>query len=255
MELRELRASDVAGVRAVARESMHESYDFVGESTVDDLVERWYADDRVGEESADGTALWLVAEDDGDIAGFVQGGLLDTEPLAGELDWLHVAPAARGEGLGRQLLGRAQETFEKRDAGLLRGLVLAANETGVAFYEAQGFERVDEREAVIGEERYTEYVYETPLDRTGGTDESAETAVVETVPGPAGELFVSYSDGERGTEAPFYPAYRDREFDERHGWYCSNCESTATAMDSSGRIACENCDNARAATRWDNSYL
>jgi hypothetical protein len=43
---------------------------------------------------------------------------------------------------------------------------------------------------------------------------------------------VRFSEGERGSRAPFYAAYRTEELSDKYGWYCSNCESIGTAIDS-----------------------
>jgi ribosomal protein S18 acetylase RimI-like enzyme len=249
MEIREARASDAGGIADAARASMRDSYDFLDDETIGAVVDEWYDGERVaGRVRAEGSA-WLVAADDDEVVGFVQGALVDAEPPVGEIHWLHVAPDAREAGLAQQLLGQVQETFEKRGAGRLRGTVLAENEAGWSFYEADGFDRADEREVTIAGDDYGEYVYERAIDP------AAEELVVEPVETPAGELVVNFSEGERGSKAPFYAAYRTRDLAERYGWYCSNCESVSTAMDSMGRVECNDCGNSRKATRWDASYL
>ncbi|WP_436930873.1 GNAT family N-acetyltransferase [Halosimplex halobium] len=249
MEIRDARASDAQGIADTARASLRESYDFLADGTIDEVVEEWYDGQRVADQVNDEDSAWLVAEDDDAVVGFVQGVLVDAEPPVGEIHWLHVAPDAREEGLAQQLLGGIQETFEKRGAGRLRGTVLAENEAGWSFYEADGFDRVDEREVTVAGDAYDEYVYERAME------EAAEDLVVEAVETPAGELFVNFSEGERGSKAPFYATYRSRDLAERYGWYCSNCESVSTAMDSMGHIECNDCGNRRKATRWDASYL
>ncbi|PSQ24178.1 GNAT family N-acetyltransferase [Halobacteriales archaeon QS_9_67_15] len=252
MEIRDARTSDANGIATAAAESLRDSYGHVlDDETIDDVVAEWYADDRVASALDEGATLWLVAEENDAVVGFVQGALLDGDPPIGEIDWLHVAPDARESGIARQLLGQAQETFEKRGAGILQGDVLAANEEGWSFYEADGFDRVDEREVTIEGETYPEYVYQRAMG------EGAAEAVVERIAGPddVGELVVSFSEGDRGSKAPFYASYRTGELTDKYGWYCSNCESIATAMDSMGHIECNNCGNRRKATRWDASYL
>ncbi|WP_123538544.1 GNAT family N-acetyltransferase [Halosimplex salinum] len=250
MEIREARTSDADEIATTAADSLEASYGHVFEAeTIDEVVADWYAEDRVAELLDDEASAWLVAEDGGEVVGFVQGALLDASPPVGEIDWLHVAPDARESGLARQLLGQIQETFEKRGAGTIQGDVLAENEEGWSFYENYGFDRVDEREVTIADETFTEYVYEHSIG------DSADDAVVERIDSSEGELFVNYGEGERGSTAPFYASYRSRDLSDRFGWYCSNCESIATAMDSMGHIECNDCGNRRKATRWDASYL
>lgn len=251
MELRDARTSDAEGIQTVARESLAASYDaVVDDAAVDALVDTEYDPDRIESLSTDPTVTLVVAADDDDVVGFAQGHLVEGEPVLGDVDWLHVRPDARGQGVGVQLLGEVIDRLEDESAAIVRGHVIEANEDGAAFYEAHGFERRSTDAVEIGDETYDEVLYERRLDG------DAEAGVVEPATGPDGEeLFVDYTGSDRGTKAPFYPVFTDRALGDRWGWRCSNCDSMATAMDSSGRITCDECDNSRAATRWDASYL
>ncbi len=70
---------------------------------------------------------------------------------------------------------------------------------------------------------------------------------------PTGQtLYVDATQGERGSKAPFYVVYNtDRE---RWGFFCSNCESFDTAVDSMGRIKCNSCNNLHKAEEWDAAH-
>jgi len=104
----------------------------------------------------------------------------------------------------------------------------------------------------IDENTYTEIEFESK--RGGGIGEvepgleSATTQDGETV-------FVDFDSGLHGSRSEFYPAYLDRGFKSRYGWFCSNCETFDVAMDSMDRMECNNCRNERKATRWDAAYL
>lgn len=250
MELRDARSSDVEGIQTVARDSLAASYDAIlDDGEVDAVVRTEYDADRIASLTGDPTAVLVVAVDD-DVVGFAQGHLVEGDPVLGDVDWLHVHPDARGQGVGVQLLGEVVDRFEDESVAVARGRVIEANEAGAAFYEAHGFERRSTDTIEIGGATHDEARYERRLD------EDDQEAVVESTAGPDGEeRFVDYTGGDRGTKAPFYPVYADRPLGERWGWLCSNCGSMATAMDASGRIACSECENSRAATRWDNSYL
>ena len=251
MEVRSAASTDAEEIATVARASLSESYGhFIDEDAIVDIVEEWYSAPQLSTLLDDENELFLLAYEDDDLVGFVQGALLQEDPPAGELDWLHVSPHFRGEHTGTQLLGQFQDRIEDQGAEVLRGKVLAQNEDGGAFYEEHGFEHVDTREVTIRESDYDERIYEKPL---GGypTEE-----VVETITGPDDrELFVSFSDAERGAKGPFYTVFSSEALEERYGFYCGNCESVDTAMDAMGRIECNNCGNKRKATRWDASYL
>lgn len=250
MEFRDARADDVDGIVDVASRSLRDTYgDVVAGDRLDALVDERYDPERVADELDSDVADWIVAVDDDEVLAVAQIALLEADAVVGELHWLHVAPDAGEPDLSQQLLGHAQEAMADSGAAVLRGLVLSETVDRADLYESNGFDRVDEREVTIGEETYSEYVYEKRLG------DAAAEAVVEPVDGPEGELFADYSGGERGTKAPFYPTFRSRDLAERYGWYCANCESTDNAMDTMGHVECNDCGNRRKATRWDASYL
>jgi len=73
--------------------------------------------------------------------------------------------------------------------------------------------------------------------------------------GPDGEsLYVDTDDGDIGTKGSFYVVYRDEDRDRRWGFFCSNCETFNNAMDSMGRIRCNECSNLRKAEEWDAAH-
>lgn len=67
-------------------------------------------------------------------------------------------------------------------------------------------------------------------------------------------LFVDRDDVRRGTDGPFYVAYRSDDRTERWGYVCGNCEGVDTAMDTMGRIVCNDCENHRKPTEWDAAH-
>jgi hypothetical protein len=73
--------------------------------------------------------------------------------------------------------------------------------------------------------------------------------------GPEGrELFVDSESSERGTDGPFFVVYSDVDGGNRWGYFCGNCESFSTAMDSMGRIKCNDCQNLRKPDEWDAAH-
>ncbi|WP_306058191.1 DUF5816 domain-containing protein [Natronococcus wangiae] len=67
-------------------------------------------------------------------------------------------------------------------------------------------------------------------------------------------VYVSTTDGNRGSKGPFLVAYETSDAERRYGWYCTNCESFDNAMDSMGRIQCNRCGNFRKPTEWDAAH-
>ena len=76
---------------------------------------------------------------------------------------------------------------------------------------------------------------------------------LEAREGPNGTLYVS-REAERGSVAPFLVVYADEGGRERWGYFCTNCENLDNAMDTMGRVKCNECGNLRKATRWDATY-
>ncbi len=61
-------------------------------------------------------------------------------------------------------------------------------------------------------------------------------------------------EGARGSKGPFLVAYESADGEERYGWFCTNCEGVDAAMDSMGRVECNQCGNLRKPTEWDAAH-
>ncbi|GAB7091758.1 DUF5816 domain-containing protein [Halorubrum luteum] len=77
--------------------------------------------------------------------------------------------------------------------------------------------------------------------------EAATTAGGENV-------FVDRTRAERGAEGPFYVVFAESRGRDRWGFYCDNCDSFDTAMDTMGRIECNDCGNLRKPDEWDAAH-
>ncbi|MCC6304774.1 MAG: GNAT family N-acetyltransferase [Rhodobacteraceae bacterium] len=100
--------------------------------------------------------FWQGAPPGGDPAAGLRLGLFEGGALAGVaelafgfpgagdayLGLMLLAPAARGRGLGRRLLGRVEAEARARGAGRLLLAVARANPRARAFWEREGFARV-----------------------------------------------------------------------------------------------------------------
>ena len=250
MNVREATAEDVDAIRSVAANSLSESYShFLDQEMIDLAVEQWYGD-SLDEDVSNEDTRFYVAEENGEIISFSQSELFGESVTTGRIHWIHVDPAHRGSGIGVRMLVRTREALREEGADTLQGVVLENNEVGNEFYRAHGFEQVDTREVTIGEKPYTENVY---VEKERQVDD--EWRALEEVESEDGTVFVSYGEANRGSKAPFYTVYRNEAGSQRYGWFCGNCNSLDAAMDSMGRIECNECGNRRKATRWDASYL
>lgn len=89
---------------------------------------------------ADGHGFW-VAETGGTVAGFVtyaqfRGGPGYVHSLE---HTIHVAPDARGAGLGMALIGAAMDHARAQGARVMVGGITATNEPSLAFHRRAGF--------------------------------------------------------------------------------------------------------------------
>lgn len=78
---------------------------------------------------------------------------------------------------------------------------------------------------------------------------------MEPVQGPDGDrLYVDRREGKRGEKGPFYVVYADEGREDRWGFYCGNCDSVETAVDTMGRIQCNECRNRAKPEVWDAAH-
>ncbi len=158
MEIRSATADDVAAIRAVARETWHDTYDELDTETIDRTVDNWYTDDSMPLE-APGTIV-LVAEKAGEIVGFTHA---VAQGDTADILRLYVHPDVQGEGVGTELHAQLLEEVGRFDVDRVRSLDFAFNDASRAFYEGLGFEQTSEGTVEIDGEYYTEAVYTREL--------------------------------------------------------------------------------------------
>jgi ribosomal protein S18 acetylase RimI-like enzyme len=95
----------------------------------------------------------FVAEDDGELAGFLCGFRSQTYDDEAYIHFVGVDPSRRGDGLGRLLYERFFEAVRPRT--IVRAVTSPVNERSVAFHRAIGFEveKVDDAYDGRGEAR------------------------------------------------------------------------------------------------------
>jgi GNAT superfamily N-acetyltransferase len=155
VHVRDAKPADRRGIRDVHVASVRE----LGTAAYgDEVVQAWVGDEARDPAPFDVTAedaVFLDAEDDGDVVGLAE---LRTGPAASEeyeadadaeVRAVYVAPDCAGEGVGTALLK------ELKHRGSMRGVsaaVLTASLNAVQFYEANGYERVTESTHAFGED-------------------------------------------------------------------------------------------------------
>src|SRR5947207_14325582 len=95
----------------------------------------------------------FVAEDDGELSGFICGFRSQTFEPEAYVHFVGVDPGRRGSGLGRLLYERFFEAVRPR--AIVRAVTSPANEPSLAFHRALGFdvERIDDAYDGRGEPR------------------------------------------------------------------------------------------------------
>lgn len=145
-EIREYRGEDAAGLRAclVALQEYERRMDgflVEGERMADRYLEHIFT------RCAETSGRVFVADVEGRVVGFVSvwarvksRGIEEREHEYAYVSDLVVLETHRGRGLGRALLGRAEEHARREGATILRIAVLARNAGARALYEGFGFE-------------------------------------------------------------------------------------------------------------------
>lgn len=94
----------------------------------------------------EGATATILAEEQGQLVGFVHV-VLDDDPTWGALiDNLHVVHGRKRSGIGTRLLARAAAAVVDRGAGGVYLWVLEQNVAAQAFYDARGGRSVGQRE-------------------------------------------------------------------------------------------------------------
>jgi ribosomal protein S18 acetylase RimI-like enzyme len=150
VRIRKMSVRDVGAVGRVAREAWADAYaGIIPEETQREFLRRAYSPASLVRRSEGG--VFLVAEIDGEVVGFV-----DLSPVPGEADVMELAaiyvhPNVQGGGLGTRLLAAGLE----RLPSIRRVMAEVEQENLPArrFYEARGFVETARRtEVVFGHE-------------------------------------------------------------------------------------------------------
>ena len=93
--------------------------------------------EEVADTIRDGVAL--IAEDDGRTVGYALASVVPQTPIRGHLYDLFVSPAARGRGVGRELIDAVAEQLKERGVSHLSLDVSLANDGARRLYDRLGF--------------------------------------------------------------------------------------------------------------------
>ena len=163
MHVRPATPDDAPAIETVARAAWWETYPGILDTDdIDETLDEVYDPAFLREAMADhDDLLYLVAEVDDEVVGFASAQQTWADEV--QIHTLYVDPDHWEEGVGGALLASVVESAESAGVDRLRAGVLSGNAVGRAFFEANGFERVETRSAVFGDREVPEDVFEKPL--------------------------------------------------------------------------------------------
>ena len=123
-----------------------------------------WSERSVASELENPLSLWLVALEDGTVAGYV-----GSQSVLGEADMMNlaVAPAYRRRGVARALLAALEQALDARQVGSLCLEVRAGNAPAIALYEKLGFREVGRRKNYYRAEHEDALLMTVEFDRHG----------------------------------------------------------------------------------------
>ncbi|WP_135820750.1 GNAT family N-acetyltransferase [Halostella litorea] len=254
MDVHEPDTVDGEAIRDVAGRSLRASYGLSPE-TIEALVHEQQGDDRLDDLAADERGVVVVATGETGVTGFAQGEVDDEG--RGNVRWHHVAPEARGQGVGTELFERIEAALEERGAESVRAHVLADNMEGAQFFERFGYAEADTTEVEIAGEEHSVnlFVPEEGVEAESGDDRTDPGEVPDTVEADGETLYVDHDEELPGDKGPFFELYSDEARESLYAYWCSHSESVVAAGDDLGRLECPDCGNVHRADEWDDSYL
>ena len=101
-----------------------------------------WSENSVASELQNKLSLWLVAEEDGSVAGYI-----GSQTVMGETDMMNVAvhPDFRRRGIAEMLVKALAEELKKKESHCLTLEVRASNAPAIALYEKLDFSQIGRR--------------------------------------------------------------------------------------------------------------
>ncbi|MGG0644552.1 GNAT family N-acetyltransferase [Sporosarcina gallistercoris] len=141
-KIRTMKSEDTQQVQKVAKLSWNATYDAIIPVDVQErFLKNAYSDDMMSRRIQN--SVMLVAEQEGIVVGFANFTRVN-EAGESELAAIYLIPDAQGQGIGTALLLKGMNFLD--DAKTIVLTVEAENQIGKTFYEAKGFDVIDEFE-------------------------------------------------------------------------------------------------------------
>jgi ribosomal protein S18 acetylase RimI-like enzyme len=169
MEIRPAKPSDAQVLAAFGARTFEVA--FGPYNTPDDLKD--YLATHYGaaiqrSEISDPGIVTLLAEEDGDLVGFVQLRLGSEHPSVGsgpqvELWRIYIEPERMGTGLAQALMEAAKGRAQAHGAAALWLSVWQENPRAIAFYRKEGFDVVGQKDFWVGSDQQWDFVMQLNL--------------------------------------------------------------------------------------------
>lgn len=138
----------IEGIKKVCIDGYWATYtELLSTDYIERLIQEFFTSERLLQEVTETNRTWngwFVAVDDEKVVGAAAGGMISENH--GELFTLYLDPIRRKEGLGTKLLDAVTEELKKYGAKEMWVNVTKGNAKGIPFYEARGFQFIQEQD-------------------------------------------------------------------------------------------------------------
>jgi len=147
LKLIQITQKEISVVQNLAREIWEEHYiKILSQEQIDYMLDLFYSEEKIKSELEEGIVWEMLCENDSPI------GYLVCKPEAEKLyiSKIYLKAETRGKGLGKFLLNRAIELAKQYQKKSIYLNVNKYNTDSIAFYERNGFQKIDEGVFDIG---------------------------------------------------------------------------------------------------------
>ncbi len=143
--VRSAHEADLKKVQELLAETWRATYvDIYGAQKVEDMIAEWHSMSSLKARLEKPHSEFLVADDGKTLGGMAYAAMVEKPAKTVMLHQLYVRPGCQRQGVGRDLFAELETCFP--DADFMRLEVEPANKQAIDFYEAHGFEAVDQTE-------------------------------------------------------------------------------------------------------------
>lgn len=147
MKIIKIQSREIPIVQQLAREIWEEHYlKILSQEQIDYMLDLFYSEEKINSELEEGI-VWELLWDGENLIGYLVY-KIETEKIY--ISKIYLKAETRGKGLGKLLLNRAKELAKHHQKKSIYLNVNKYNVDSIAFYERNGFTKVDEGVFDIG---------------------------------------------------------------------------------------------------------